>query len=151
MAVGKLAKWIVIGIVVLLGLTYGVYAYAYQGGYSVEVKVPVNSADNGHGYAWISPTQMTMESTPTSFWGFLGDLSVAGPSGRNQTVNCDLNMGGHTYSQHAGWDMMPGSGPTMFTFGFSNIPAGTGSLHISIVEEMGNRLVYSYTWAVTVP
>jgi hypothetical protein len=147
----KKLKWIVIGLVVLLGFTYGTYAMSYQGNYNVSVAVPVHVAAVNQGSAWIyHPSAITADSTPTTMWQFWSSLSVAG-EGRLYTyeVYCELTSTGGVSTQHQSFDTTVFEDRT-FTFDFQNIEPGQGNVHIYIMDRTTDTQVSSYNIPVVI-
>lgn len=160
MAIGKLAKWIVIGIAVLLGLTYGVYAINYQGNYNVKVTVPVTGFDYTAGYHSVSASGTTTTSNPTSIGDFLSGLGWYTPSGPSSNpanpyvLYCELTSASGVSTQQRVLNSSAQQVPFEFTqtlsFTFKNVGAGDATVHIYIMDQTLTTRLYDHTWSVVV-
>ena len=145
----KLLKWVVIGVVVLLVFTYGMYAWDYKGNYNVSVSVPVHCSDSGE--HTIVASTITSSSSPTSVWQFWSDLTSADGVGTGlYSVYCELNMTLLIDRNvlHQSFNIVADQDIT-FTFEFKNVEPGQGNIHVYIIDQASTKL-YDHNYGVTV-
>jgi hypothetical protein len=141
----RIVKWVVIALVVLLGFTYVMYAWDYQGNYNLSVTVPVHGGSDG---TTVSASSITTESSPTSIWQFWSSLEAARGTGAGlYAVYCEYDWGDSV--QHRAFDIVSGQ-DLMFTFEFKNVQPGQTNVHVYILDQTLNTKLYDHNWEVTV-
>ena len=129
----RFLKWVVIGVVVLLGITYATYAYSYQGNYNLDVSVKLNVSTD----RTIALTEFTSVSSSTSMLQFWEQLKGGGGNANTRyMVHWELTQSTGVVTLVTRTYIDPGSSGVLKQT-FSNIPAGSDTLKITVFDEYG--------------
>ena len=149
----KMLRWIVIGVVLLLGFTYAMYAWSYQGNYNVAVAVPVHGSSNPNDLSAVSASQVTLDSKPTDFWEFWSTFSPMSSAGSGAyMLYCEFFIiagGAFRHFQSQAFSIGMNQALTL-TFHYKDVEPGQGTVHVYIMDQTLTTELYDHTWTVTV-
>jgi len=143
----KMAKWLVIGLVLVLAGTYAIYVLDYRGNYNVTAKVKLSVDTSGT----VAVSEFSTSCAPTSpvqFWDLFKGHSAGEGTGQ-YIIYYWMNVSGKTLSGTAGTPTIDygSSGTALFTI--ANVPVGVYTLHLSLRDSLGT-MVLSKSYEVTV-
>lgn len=152
MNLGRLGKLAVVGVVLVVIFTYGVYAMSYQGNYDVEISFSMTVPEMGE----VAITEFEYESEPTSvmsFWELRGKSGA--PLTGVYTVYAEWNQSGVLDTMVVpvpvtDIPLSDSSDKTEVSFTFFNKAPGTVTLRLYVVYEYIDSVIYDMDYPVVV-